>query len=314
MNRRIALGVCAAPAAALALPRRARAADPLRIAGLPSDPGLEASYAESRGIPARFGIAAQVQNLSNGAAIVSGILGGSIDLGEVNWVSALQAHERGLPLVAVAQAGTYASREATTFLMVPNGSPARAARDLDGKTIAVDGLRNLTQLGVIAWLDENGGDSKSVKFVEIPFTDMPVALAGRRIDAALITEPMALRAQRDARVIGKPYDAIAPDFPSSAWVASSAWASANPDLARRFANMMYRSAAWINRNRAATAVVLAEISRLEPEVIRAMPRARFAERNDPRLLRPLIDRCLKYGLITKPVEPGDLFAPAVRAL
>lgn len=314
MNRRSAIVAAAAGIAAFGAPIRVRAADTVRIAGLPSDPGLEASYAESHGFPAQFGIAAEIQNFPNGAAIVAGIVGGSIDVGAVNWVTALQAHEKGLPLVAVAQAATYYGKEPTSFLMVPADSAARTARDLTGKTIAVDGLRNLTQLGVIAWLDKNGGDSKSIKFAEIPFIDMPLALSSHRVEAALITEPMATRSQHDARVLGNAYDAIAPEFPSSAWVASATWAAANRDLARRFTSMMYRAAAWENANRPATAEVLSQISHLDPALIRTMHRARYAERTDLRQMRPLIDLSLQYGLITKPVDAEEVFASEVRGL
>lgn len=33
---------------------------------------------------------------------------------------------------------------------------------------------------------------------------------------------------------------------------------------------------------------------------------------DPDLVRPQIDACVKYGALTKPVHPEELFAPQVR--
>ena len=66
--------------------------------------------------------------------------------------------------------GLYTSKTPSTYLIVPKGSPYRTASDLNGKTVAVNTLRGLPQYGTQAWIDKNGGDSKRVKFVELPFS------------------------------------------------------------------------------------------------------------------------------------------------
>ncbi len=205
----------------------------------------------------------------------------------------------------------YTSKEPTSFIMVPNDSNVQNAKDLNGKTIAIDGLGNLTQLGVMAWMDKNGGDLKSIKFTEIPFSTMPQALAGHRIDAALITEPLATQAKGAGRIVGNPYDAIAPQFPSSAWVATEAWA-ANRDRANRFVSAMYKTAAWANANRPTTAGILAQFSTLDRELILTMRRARYSESSDARYLPALVDVALRYGLIKKPVNVSEVYAASVR--
>lgn len=314
VNRGTLLRVAGLASAAAALPRRARAADTLRIISLPIDTGLEVLYAQSAGLTEQAGLALENSMMNFGAASQSALLGGAADVANSNVASLAIAREKGLPIVLLASGGLYSSKEPTSVLMVPPKSAAKGARDLDGGTVAVNGLNSLSQFAAEAWIDANGGSSKSVRWIDMPFSEMPPALSANRIDAALVAEPQVTIARQagSARIFSKAYDAIAPRFVISVWVSTAAWAAANPQLARRFAAMIYRAGAWANGHRAQTADVLAKQTRLDPTLARTMNRITFAESGDPALLRPQIDACLKYGALTKPVAAADLFAPEVR--
>src|SRR6185437_7554997 len=136
---------------------------------------------------------AEVTTLNFGQAVASAIAGGAADIGQSNIVSLATAHERGIDVAIVAPAGYYLAKAPTSMLLVAKSSPLRTAKDFAGKTVAVNGLKNITQLSVQLWLDENGGDSNAVKFLELPFSEMGAALDGGRVDAALFAEPDATR-------------------------------------------------------------------------------------------------------------------------
>lgn len=313
MRRDAAIRFLAAAGVAPLLPAaRASAAQTIRVIGLPIDTGLEVQYAQAGGIVDQSGLSVHVENLYAGAAVQAAIAGGSADIGLTNVSSLATAREKGLPLVMIAPAGLYTSKEPSSVLMVATDSTARTARDLNGKTIAVNGLHSISQLGPQIWIDKNGGDSSSVHFIDMPFAEMPQALAAHRIDAALLAEPQATLAKQVARVFAPVYDAIGTRFLITAWFSTAAWVSANPDLARKFAAMIYRAAAWANSHHAQTAEVLVSVTKLDPAIVRAMPRVVFDESQDPASLKPHLDAALKYGLITKPVAPEDLFAPELR--
>ncbi len=195
--------------------------------------------------------------------------------------------------------------------MAPD-SPAQSAKDLIGKTIAIDALGSLTQVSTEFWLDKRGVDPQSVKFVEMPFSDMPQALSAHRIDAAFLTEPMQTRSRGMTRILALPDEVMPPVFPTSAWVGTEAWVSADPGRARRFASLMYRTAKWANANRAVTAEILSRFAKMDIDLIHRMPRATYSEQNDSQLLQPLIDVALKYGAIKKPVKIDDLFASTLK--
>lgn len=313
MKRDLAIRISAATAVAPFLIGRALAAEPIRVIGLPIDTGLEVKYAQAAGLVAQSGLDLHVDSLAFGAAVQSAVIGGAADIGLTNVSSLATAREKGLPLVIVAASGLYVSREPSSVLMVADDSTFKTARDLNGKIVAVNGLRSISQLGPEAWIDKNGGDSKSVRWTDMPFADMPLALSSHRIDAALIAEPQATAAKKAARVFAAVYDAIAPRFLITVWFSTAAWASANPQQARAFAALIYRTAAWANAHRAQTADVLIGSTKLDPEIVRTMPRVTFAESADPAMLKPHLDAALRYGLITKAVNPADLFAPEVRA-
>jgi ABC-type nitrate/sulfonate/bicarbonate transport system substrate-binding protein len=313
MKREGALRLIGAAGMAPLLPlRAASAADAVRVIGLPIDTGLEVQYAQAAGLVEQSGLSLQVQNMYAGAAVQAAIAGGAADIGLTNVSSLATAREKGLPLVLVAPAGLYTSKEPSSVLMVATDSPLRSARDLNGKIVAVNGLKSISQLGPQIWIDKNGGDSTTVHFIDMPFAEMPQALATHRIDAALIAEPQATTAKKEARVFAPVYDAIGSRFLITAWFSTAAWVAANTDLARKFAAMIYRSAAWSNTHHAQTADVLIGITKLDPAIVRVMPRVAFAESADPAALKPHLDAALKYGLITKPVAPEELFAPELR--
>jgi NitT/TauT family transport system substrate-binding protein len=313
MKRSLAIRLLGTAGVMPLLPVRiAAAADPIRVIGLPIDTGLEVQYARAAGIVDQSGLNLHVENMYAGAVIQAAIAGGAADIGLTNVSSLATARERGLPLVLVASAGLYLSREPSSVLMVAQDSALHVARDLNGKTIAVNGLKSISQLGPEIWIDKNGGDSTSVHFIDMPFAEMPQALATHRIDAALVAEPQATTAKKEARVFAPVYDAIGPRFLITAWFSTASWVSANPDLARKFAAMIYRAAAWSNAHHAQTADVLIGITKLDPAIAQAMPRVTFADGPDLASLKPHLDAALKYGLIAKAVAPEDLLAPELR--
>jgi hypothetical protein len=67
------------------------------------------------------------------------------------------AHAHGLPLTYLAPAGVYKKGAETYEIAVPDASPIHTAKDFDGKTIAVNGLKNINEIPTDAWIDNNGG-------------------------------------------------------------------------------------------------------------------------------------------------------------
>lgn len=313
MKRHQALGLIASTAVVpiASQPLGAQSIASIKVATTPIDIGAEPFYATDMGFFKANGIEANTQLISNGAAVTAAVLGGSIDVAQSNIVSLALAHQRGLDIVVIAPAGLYSSKEPTSALVVAKDSPYRLAKDLDGKTIACNGLQNISQIGPEAWLDKHGGNLASLKWTDMPFQDMIAAINTGRIDAALMAEPVLSDALANgSRVLGYAYDGIAPTFLIGAWFTTAAWAKKNPDVARRFQKAITTTAAWANKNHAQSAQILNKATKLvvRPE----MKRATYGEKLDPALMQPLIEATVKYGTLKASFPAIELIAPEAR--
>jgi ABC-type nitrate/sulfonate/bicarbonate transport system substrate-binding protein len=306
MRRRAAIGTIIG-AATLWPPRRALAADvPLRMALLPVDADAVLYYGSDLGYFREVSIEPEIQSIQAGSSVVAAIVGGSLDVGWTTPISLAAAHQHGVPLVAVAPCGIYELHAPTAAIMVPKDSPIKSARDFSGKRMACSGLRELGQWAPAAWIDKNGGDSRQVEFVEIPFADMPLALAQHRIDAAFPAEPFVTLAKDSSRIFADAYAAIAPRFGIGVWVTTAQWADAHRELVVKFIDVVAESAMWANAHRDQSAIILAKYGKLDPALVRRMARVRYAPRLLASDLQPLIDLGAHYGALPSAVAASEL--------
>ena len=119
--------------------------------------------------------------------------------------------------------------------IVGKDSPIKSAKDLEGKTVAVNTLNNIVHLMALAWVDKNGGNSSKIKFVEIPFPQMEPALVAGKVDAISVQEPFAAVAARrpETRVLSNPWGDVLPRFLIASWFASEKWIQKNQAIAPR---------------------------------------------------------------------------------
>jgi NitT/TauT family transport system substrate-binding protein len=312
MNRNAALRTLLAGTAAGALPRLALAQTrtSLHVATLPVDADATAWFAVDQGYFAQNGLDVAIEIITNGGAIVSGVAGGALDIGVASIGSLSTAHARGIPVVALAPGGLYNGALPTSVLAVTQNSPLHTAKDLTGKTIAIQTLGELASFSIASWIDNNGGDGKSVHFVEIPTSAMADALAKGRVDAAFIAEPFYTQAKPAIRFFAPTYDGVSKRFLISAWVARRDWIEKNPDIAAKFVAAMRTSANWGNQpqNLAASGAILAKYTHIAPETIAKMQRAQFATQLDPAMLQPVIDVSAKFGVIPKAFPASEIIA------
>jgi NitT/TauT family transport system substrate-binding protein len=285
-------------------------ADPLptiRVATIPIDAGSEVYYAQTMHFFEKAGITVEITGMNSGGAVTTAVVAGAADIGQSNAVSLAEAHEHGVPVVFVAPANSYSLKASQAGLLVLNDSPIHNARDFAGKTVGISGLRGITEAGTLNWIDKNGGDSKTVRFLDLPFPEMASAVAAHRIDAALVTEPVLSAAlnTKQFRVVADPYSAIASDFLMGGWFATPAWVKAHPQAAAAFAKAIHETARWANTHHAESAVILESVSNAHMGT--AVHRVPFAEALRASDLQPLIDVCAKYGLLKAPFPAAELF-------
>jgi NitT/TauT family transport system substrate-binding protein len=288
----------------------------LRIGLKPTDSDAQVFYAQELGYFEEAGLNVEVRQLAGGAPISSGVASGSLDIGSANVTSVATAYSEGLPFAFIAPGSVYdANGPISAALAVAKDSPYRSAEDLNGKTVAVNGLNNITDVAVKAWVDNNGGDSSTLEFVEFPFPEMPAAVEQGRVDAALMLEPgLTAALESCCRVLGKAYSGIDNHFMTSGWVTTQQWAQQNPEAVNKFAEVMQKAAQWANQeqNHQRSAEILVEHLDIEEETANSMQRAVYGETLDPAMIQPQIDAAAEYGVIEEPFDATELISEVVK--
>lgn len=302
-----------AAAALVAAPRvaRAQALTSLKVGVLPAEVCGQVFYGIDEGFFKKAELDVGLEFFTNGAAIAAGIASGALDFGISDMLSIISAHSRGVPFVYIAP-GLVESERAPVFGFIVRGnSDIQTAKDFNNKTIAVNGLKNISHIPTQAWIDRNGGDSKTVKWVEMPFPAMAPAIVQGTIDAGLPNEPVLSQAvAQGLRSIFMTRNSIAPVYLLSGWVTTSDWMRRNATAAAKVATALRETAAWANKNTAAASPSLAKYTKISPEVIERMHRGTFAERFDPAIMQPVIEASVTYGVIAKSFPASELFSAA----
>src|SRR6202041_124916 len=169
------------------VPMNRQAALALGSAFLAAPPAL---WGAQSGMFRKAGLDVDVQSASSGTAIAAGVAGGSYAIGKSSLVAIITAHAKGLPFVFVAGGSLYDTKFPYSVLTVKADSPLKTAADLNGKTLAVPALADLTTYATKAWVDSHGGNSTTLKLLELPFAQIADALAAGRVDAGFIADPV----------------------------------------------------------------------------------------------------------------------------
>jgi NitT/TauT family transport system substrate-binding protein len=283
------------------------ASDPLVVGTAGKETDAEVYYAQDMGFFKKAGLNVQIQTLPNGAAVASAVASGALQIGDSNTLSLAVARQKGLPFVIFAPGAIYSSSAPTTALAVSADGPVRGAKDLTGKVLAGVSLGGLDQLSLEAWLDKNGGDSASAKYVELPPAQMVAALERGTVAAVSLPDP-ALDAAVSAgsvRIIGNNYDSIAKTFMVTGWFSTNDWLAKNPDAAKKFAAAMTEAADWANANHDRAAEILLKYTKIDART----SHVRFAPRLGGAIVQPVLDAGAQYKMLDKSVTLGDLISP-----
>lgn len=317
MKRSRALTIALCGVASLA-PRVAGAQELPRIvvAGPPIDDFKTVFYGVRSGLFRRVGLNVETLLTNSGAAAMASVAGGSSQVAFTSLPAVLQAFAHGLSFRVVAPAQWYLSEAATSALYVKKGSTVRSGKDLNGKTVAVQSIRDLNWAVTLNWIDKNGGDSRTVKVVEIPNSAVAPAIAEGRIDAGNLTSPFSEQAVAAGQVqmLAKSYDAIAKRYQASVFVATQEYVAANSDAMSRFVRVMHDAIVYTNTHLADTVDLVASYTGAEPATVAKSARAIDPEYIDPKDMQPVIDVAFKYKLIEKTIIAEELISPvALRA-
>jgi NitT/TauT family transport system substrate-binding protein len=309
----LALGAAALAApAAPAFAQTAPAPMTLRAASSSNDEVTPFLYAMESGMFKRAGIDAHIDRLPSGSTIVAGVVGGAFDIGKSSMPSLLAARGKGINLTLLSPGGEYSSEHPSFGLVIKSDSTIKSGADLNGTTAAVSAIDDLYTIAMKTWIDAHGGDSSTVKLVEVPIAVVAEAVASGRVAVGTLTQPFLKNGLDAGRVklLGYSATAIAPHFTMTAWFAKDDFAAKNPALAAAFVRVMHDASVYSNAHHAETLPLLARFLSLQPQDIASLgERVQLGTALSPQLMKPLVDAAAKYHVVPAPVDPRDLISP-----
>jgi NitT/TauT family transport system substrate-binding protein len=246
--------------------------------------------------------------LLNGAAVAAAVAGGALDLGKGSALTPVLAYARGIPFTAVANLGNYTSDAPNIAMLVRRDSPLSGPKDLAGKTIGMIGLQDQNAIAIDTWLEQNGVDLSSVKFVEVGNAAGLGALQSGRVDAVMAQEPALSSdlASGATRVFGYPGNALGKRYSIGILFGTSAWVAAHRDVVDKIDRALRDAAIYVAAHENETKPLAAQFAGIDPATLQNFRPPERALTLGPSDLQSTIDGAAKYKLIPKAFPARDL--------
>ncbi|MEU6351471.1 ABC transporter substrate-binding protein [Streptomyces sp. NPDC047072] len=206
---------------------------------------------QKKGFYSERGLKLEMSTAQGGAAIVPGVASGQFQFGFSNVTSLLIAQSNGVPIKAVSNGIASTGVEGKDFaaIMVKKGSAIKDSKELQGKKVAINTLKNINESAVRESVRKAGGDPDKVKFVELPFDQMPAALEKGEIDAACVVEPALATIKSQGGVeIASPLVDIAKDTTVAMYFTSTQYQQQHPDIVKKFQEATAESLAYADQH------------------------------------------------------------------
>ncbi|MFC5833084.1 ABC transporter substrate-binding protein [Nonomuraea insulae] len=244
--------------------------------------------------------------VQGGAAAVSGAVSGQFQFAFANTTSLLTAKQQGLDVKVVANGVSSTGEQGKDFsaVLVKPDSPIKAAKDLAGRKISVNQLKNIGDTTVRASVRKAGGDPTGIEFVELPFPDAPAALQSGRVDAIWVVEPFVSQAiSQGARPVAWNFADAAPDLTVAMYFTTS---KTDADLTKRFTAAMRKSLEYADAHPDEVREVLKTYTKIAPEVIAKIYLPKWPVEVNKASVQTIADLALADGVLNKKVDVSAL--------
>lgn len=254
---------------------------------------------EKKGFFSRRGLDLEMVGAQGGAAIVPGVVSGQFQFGFSNTTSLMIAPARGVPVKSVVNGAATNGRIGAdvTGVAVRKDSPVKSAKDLAGRTVAVNTLRNIGDTTIRESVRRDGGDPSEVEFVEIPFDQMPAALDDGRVDAAWMGEPaMTIAEAQGARVVASPFVETDPRLTVATYFTATKLVRENPSLVKNFTEAMTESLRYASEHPDEARRILTTYTKISGDVLDDLTLPSWPTRVDMASLEKLASLGEKDGI------------------
>jgi NitT/TauT family transport system substrate-binding protein len=278
--------------------------------GLPGTANATSGYIAGQRFFRGKGIAFKPVQVTNGAKAIPMLLNGQLDIALGDGMGTLTAAGNGVPLKVIGVATVAPADPKLDPTALVTADRGVTAAGLAGKSVAVSQLGGAPELVAKSAIDAGGGDSGTVKFVELEAAQMVAALKAHRVDGALITEPFATAAeQQGLPILSRPQSAGEPGLPSTLWVTSKKYAAEHPDVITKFVAAVQSGGREANADPAGARKVASTFMEVDPKVLQAIRFPLFADDvADTGPVRRFVDLANRYKAFARQPDLDQLLA------
>jgi NitT/TauT family transport system substrate-binding protein len=228
-----------------------------------------------------------------------------------NVTSLLVARDKKLPLKVLTNGVSSVGVAGKDFgaVVVKKDSAITSAKDLAGKKVSINNLKNIGDTTIKASVRKAGGDPAKVQFVELPFPDAPAALQNNRVDAAWVVEPFLTQAiSQGARPVAWNFVDAAPDLSVATYFTSEKMLAEDPDLVKRFARAMNKSLEYADANPDEVRRILGTYTKIPADVVAKMTLPKFPVEINRTSIETVAKLAEQDGLIGKAADVDALLS------
>lgn len=215
--------------------------------------------------------------VQSGAAALAALTAGETDVAFVNSLTSFTAIDKGQPLKIIAD--TALSTEGANGVIVKADSGIKSVKDLQGKTVAVNGLKGLGQVMTDYWIAKESGEPSTAKWTQLPFDQLLPAVAGGKVAAAQVAASQVAEGQKDGTAVslGNPFYVNTGPIPTAFYLATSDWVSKHQAEASAFAEGMQKASESANdaSNDSSRFKVLADFCKSSVEDLQGQPESTY---------------------------------------
>jgi NitT/TauT family transport system substrate-binding protein len=285
----------------------------LRMGYFPTQDFLPYFVMQEQGFARHNGLRLEERPFAGGAGAIDAMATGSLDLcPAVGTVPVLMAAARGLvPSKVVPVASNNFADPDHHGIGVVVGSSVQSWKDLEGQRIAVNAKTSITTAAVSGRLRLEQVNTYTL--VEVPFTNMGLAVAGGNVAAAGMYEPSLTQSllRGDGKLLGWVAGGGQPleRTEVTAIVVSADLHQRDPRAVKAYLRAHLQAVAWVSGNRAKARAILARRLDLTREVGEKFNLLRWAAdaRNDPNLLDDLQPLLIDIGVLKHRIAARQLY-------
>jgi NitT/TauT family transport system substrate-binding protein len=282
--------------------------DRVRVQDTAGVPSAFLAYGVEQGFFEKRGLDVEVTPSQGGATVVPAVVAGDTDIAGSNLVSVLLAQGKDIPVTIVAP-GTFVRNQRSqdfSAILAAADSDIRSPADLEGKTLAVNTLKNVAELAAKASLAKQGVDVSKIELAEVDFPDMNGALTQGRVDAAFQIEPfVSLAVAEGHRIIDRPYVGTKPGLQIGCYFTSERYLSENEDIVERFQQGVSDTAAAIADDPDGFRKFLPEASEIPPPAAEQAVLPAWKAENDQASLELTAELMERYGVVEEKPDTSD---------